>query len=352
MDQQLQQLLQMLRQPAAVVAQGRILWCNSAGEKLLRLGEAVSSVFGEDLSLYRLWDRQGLMQAEVKLYGRDYSVTGRAFGEYETLVFDQISREPASSGAMLRTSAYVRRELQTIIEASELLADLAGEEEQPTEELQNMNRSVYRLLRMCNQISDSAKIQGGFMNANCCPMELSELMAPFIQQVSDVTEEMGRVFRYIPLEKKIYLDIDPVLVRRALFNLLLNALRYSPKEDAVTLRLRQGGSHIYFEISGGRELSVGSLLSNEAEPSLDRDAALGMGLDIARNIAALHGGTLLLSTAEDGQGVKAILSIKLGNSGFTLRSPTLHRDIYGGHNSVLVEFSDILDASMYHPDRV
>jgi signal transduction histidine kinase len=121
----------------------------------------------------------------------------------------------------------------------------------------------------------------------------------------DVTRQ-GRVTRPVPLR--------PRALRRLLDNLVTNAIRYGKRaiitvEDLgreVVIRVRDAGPGI-----------PPDELEKVFEPYYRLDAArsqesggVGLGLSIARNIAELHGGTLVLQNHPAG-GLEAVLILPI-----------------------------------------
>ncbi|WP_229420448.1 heavy metal sensor histidine kinase [Pseudoduganella albidiflava] len=99
---------------------------------------------------------------------------------------------------------------------------------------------------------------------------------------------------------------DPALLRRALANLLSNAVRHASPGSTIVLRAEAG--------AGGTTLSVentGTPIAPEHLPHLFErfyradaarghgDASTGLGLSIVRAIMALHGGTATVHAGED-----------------------------------------------------
>jgi two-component system, OmpR family, sensor kinase len=93
---------------------------------------------------------------------------------------------------------------------------------------------------------------------------------------------------------------DPVLMRRAIDNVLENADKYSPDPDApVVLRVETAGDHVVFEVlDHGIGISEGDLPQIFApffrsDRSRSREAGgVGLGLTLAKRIVDAHGGTI------------------------------------------------------------
>ncbi len=113
------------------------------------------------------------------------------------------------------------------------------------------------------------------------------------------------------------IECDPVLLRRALDNLLDNAAKYSEPESPVTLAVVPNGSCVAFEITdrgigmSAEELTRAFTPFWRADGSRTRKTGgVGLGLALARRIARVHGGDLTL-TSQPGQGTTARLEVPL-----------------------------------------
>ena len=119
----------------------------------------------------------------------------------------------------------------------------------------------------------------------------------------------------IRLEKPaapIMLEVDPILIRNALFNLIHNAIQVAPTQPVVvTLALdeqnRDIGCRIAVSDSGpGIAAEMTNKLFNPFFTT--RPGGTGLGLSIAQHIVALHHGTI---RAENKPGGGAIFTIWL-----------------------------------------
>jgi two-component system heavy metal sensor histidine kinase CusS len=114
---------------------------------------------------------------------------------------------------------------------------------------------------------------------------------------------------------------DPLLLRRALSNLLSNALNYTPRGGRVTLRAAAGpgATRTLSVIDSGIGIAPEHLAKlgdrfYRVDPSRTASpGGAGLGLAIVRSIMTLHGGSLLINSAI-GQGTTASLVFSAGSS--------------------------------------
>jgi signal transduction histidine kinase len=109
-------------------------------------------------------------------------------------------------------------------------------------------------------------------------------------------------------------DCDPVLLRRAIDNLLDNAAKYSDKDQPVTFAIENGSPErvAFAVIDKGIGMSPEDLEHAftpfwRADGSRTRKTGgVGLGLALARRIALAHGGDVTLSSTKN-QGTTATL---------------------------------------------
>jgi two-component system heavy metal sensor histidine kinase CusS len=132
------------------------------------------------------------------------------------------------------------------------------------------------------------------------------LMPPHMEPI-DLAAEVGALFEYfeawaeeqqvsLALEGAARIDGDPLMLRRALSNLLTNAVRSTPAGREVRVRLAETREDVEISIENpGPEISAEALprlFDRFYRPSSDEgkwQEGAGLGLAIVRSIAAAHG---------------------------------------------------------------
>ncbi len=145
------------------------------------------------------------------------------------------------------------------------------------------------------------------------PLEVTDLTA-LCAQVVEEFEDMGESVRFDGGER-ITLPLRPTWLRRALRNLVSNALRHGGGAARVGLARQPGGIRITVEDDGPGipEADMAGMLEPFArgEPSRNRaTGGAGLGLTLTRAIAEQHGGSLKLANRPGG-GLAATLTLPL-----------------------------------------
>ncbi len=194
----------------------------------------------------------------------------------------------------------LRTPLNAIIGFAELLHDerVGSLDDEQKEFVGDILSSGRHLLTLINDILDLAKVEAGKMEFHPEPIEL----ATFVDEVT-------AVLRAMVAKKRIHLEthvdpevssviLDPIKLKQVLYNYLSNAIKFTPDEGRVILRLRpEGEDDFRVEVEdtgvGIRPEDVAKLFTEFAQ--LDASAAkkhggTGLGLVLTKRIVeAQHG---------------------------------------------------------------
>jgi two-component system heavy metal sensor histidine kinase CusS len=135
-------------------------------------------------------------------------------------------------------------------------------------------------------------------------LSVREEFARLIDFFEIVAEEQGISLR---AEGECALLADPLLLRRALSNLLANSLRYTPRGGTVVLKaMAEGGAGVVSVTDNGCGIAPEHLPHlfdrfYRADPARSSPDSTGLGLAVVRSIAELHGGSVSVRSAT-GQG--------------------------------------------------
>jgi signal transduction histidine kinase len=202
----------------------------------------------------------------------------------------------------------LRSPLTNIIGFAQLLADTASGPltDKQREYLGYITTSSAALLAIINDILDLATIDAGAMTLDIGPVDVRKAMQAAAEGVKDRLAEHN-----IRLEIQAPSDIggfraDERRLRQVLFNLLSNAIGFSPPGETVTLLAeRQDNAMVFSVIDRGpgipEELKERIFNRFESHPRGSRHHGAGLGLSIVRSLVELHGGRVCLRS-EPGRG--------------------------------------------------
>ncbi|MFQ5350243.1 MAG: PAS domain-containing sensor histidine kinase, partial [Thermoanaerobaculia bacterium] len=117
-------------------------------------------------------------------------------------------------------------------------------------------------------------------------------------------------------ETPLVLEIDAKLLGRAVRNLIENAVRVSPAEATVEVRLDTSGDEAVIRVADRGPGVEPELLGKIFDPYFStHDTGTGLGLPIARRIAESHGGSMRARNRQSG-GLEVSIRLPLSGEGF------------------------------------
>ena len=358
MGEQLKQVLQLFSQPAFLVKEGTVTWCNSAASSLLCEGTQLSSLLEKQGSLFSLWDRTGTLQLSLVLGGMDYDASVRSTPDGELFVASRRGQEAAATAAaVFNASVSLRRPLHTMVSAASTVFEQMEANGSLTQAASRLNQSIYQLIRLSGQMSDGGRLLLHRKEALRRSTDLRGFLNDFIGQAKPLVESLGLTLNCELPASPIVADVDTELLERALYNLLSNAVSYTPKGGTITITTRRQDMFLLFTIrDNGEGISqevLATLFERYTDHTLgDSRWGLGMGLPMVREIARLHGGTMVVRASDGGQGASVTFTISLERSHNELRSPAVSYNCYGEFHHGLVELSDVLGVEFFDPSEI
>jgi signal transduction histidine kinase len=213
----------------------------------------------------------------------------------------------------------LRSPLTNIIGFAHLLGDPATGllTPQQAEYLGYINISSNTLLAIINNILDLASIVAGAMTLNLEPVDIRAAMDAAAEGVQDrCVKNTIRLDLVAPDDIGSFIA-DERRLRQILFNLLSNAVGFSPPGETVTLAAARTPEAVTFSVSDrGPGISdeikhrVFELFETHSQGTRHRGA--GLGLSIVRSFVELHRGTVRIDSVR-GRGTTVICTFPLAD---------------------------------------
>ncbi|MBF5043751.1 HAMP domain-containing histidine kinase [Aggregicoccus sp. 17bor-14] len=232
---------------------------------------------------------------------------------------------------LLGVSHELRTPLQSLrLRIDQLLRTQLDDPENIRRLLLAMKRSVDAEAKLVEDLLEASQTLSGKLTVELEPLRLAAMVAEAIEASEPAAHAKGiTLTSSIPPAFHGEVLGDASRLRQVLWNLLINALKFTPEGGRVTLRVSESPAGVELAVSDTgigipREV-LGQIFEPFAQGSLTRSqrkGGLGLGLAIARHVVELHGGTI--SVASEGPGTGATFTVRLpvrARAGAAWRAP-------------------------------
>ncbi len=339
MDDQMKNMLDLMRRPAFCVEQGRVSHVNPAAQQFyIAPGTDISPLLLSGQAEYAAFEA-GSLYLTLELGGKPLNAEVVAMDGHQIF----LPEEPESS-AELRALALAAMELREPLSG---ILTVSGREQSP-----QMNRRLFQLMRMVNNMSDAFRYSQG-SSGRMEFIRLDSFYDELFQRAGDLLEKAGLRLEYSGLSESVLTLADPELLERAAYNLLSNAAKFSSKDGCIQVQLSRRGERIALCVSD-QGPGVHSNVKYNLYSRFQRDPALedlrygiGLGMVLVRSAATVHGGSVLVDQ-KDGQGNRTTMTLVIRRpKQTTLCSPSIRIDYAGEWDHGLLELSDFLPPDLY-----
>ncbi len=310
----LESVLSSTPEPVLVVGEtGRLLMANEAAEKVEGListeesevpaGQIMSSEFMDFLRNNR--EMQG-QKGEINILGKTYEISISTVTVEETKVgtvcvlrdITEYRELEKMKSDFVATVSHDLRAPMGIVRGYATMLQMVGDlNEQQKDYAGKIINDLDVIDQMVDKLLDLGRIESGgtLRLEKVAPMELFDEVAKILQPLA--TQRKVQFMRELTLAQNLEIEVDKTLLQQALYNLLENAIKFSPLGGQVALRLQVNPEAVIFEIqdhgAGIAPLDVERIFDKFNRNGIKEGTPLkgsGLGLSIVKSIAERHHG--------------------------------------------------------------
>jgi two-component system CheB/CheR fusion protein len=182
--------------------------------------------------------------------------------------------------------------------------------------LQVIERQVALLQRLVEDLMDTARIGAGKVDLQLRLLDLKEPMDAAADAALPLAEAREQDFQVLQIAGAVPVNGDPQRLQQVFFNLLTNAVKYTPRKGKILFNLTtEGGDAIVRVEDTGVGMSadilpkVFDLFTQEESSLVLSSGGLGLGLPLVRDLVRLHGGTV--QGRSDGRDKGSVFTVRL-----------------------------------------
>lgn len=209
----------------------------------------------------------------------------------------------------------LRTPLNAILGWSQILA-MRPDDSVIAQGLEVIQRNARAQTQLIEDLLDMSRIASGKVRLDVQLVELSSVVEAAVDSVRPTADQKEIQLRKIIDPRAGSVSGDPTRLQQVVWNLLTNAIKFTPKGGCVEVLLQRVNSHIEIVVHdtgvGIRPefLPVVFERFRQADSSTTRSyGGLGLGLSIVKHLVELHGGSV--RAASDGEGKGSTFTVNL-----------------------------------------
>ena len=191
-------------------------------------------------------------------------------------------------------------------------------EEQSRHAIEVILRNVNAQVRLVDDLLDMSSVVSGKMRLAIQPVNVADVVGEALDAVRPGAVAKGIQLQSVLDSPGAQVSGDPGRLQQAVWNLLYNAVKFTPKAGRIQVKLQQVKSHAEVIVSDTGQGIRPDLLPyifdrlRQGDSSRSRaHGGLGIGLALVRHIAELHGGSVFAESPGEGQGATFVVKLPL-----------------------------------------
>lgn len=258
------------------------------------------------------------LKAALRARNRQYQVRDLLTSEHE-------ARETAEQANRLKdeflatVSHELRNPLNVILGYSELLLRTPAVINSPQlhEMSEALKRNALSQAQLIGDLLDLSRLQMGKIALNRQTVGLAAMIENAVESVQAQAAEKELTIA-VDTAQDLTVEGDPLRLQQVVWNLLNNAVKFTPAGGRIGIALNRNGSEgiLVVEDSGqGIEADflpyVFDMFRQADASSVRRQMGLGIGLALVRQLVELHGGSAAAESEGQGRGAKFTIRLPL-----------------------------------------
>lgn len=254
-------------------------------------------------------------------------VTARKLADEERadlLLREREARQEAENADRLKDeflatlSHELRTPLTSVLGWAALIRSGDIDEENYAVAMETIERNARLQARLIDDLLDVSRIVTGNLHLELSPLDLAPVVEAARNAVRPAAEAKGIEIQTCLATDDCLIKGDAGRLRQVVWNLLLNAIKFTPREGSVQVDLRCVGTSLLLTVNDSGEGIDPNFLPHvferfrQAEGSISRrQGGLGLGLAVVRHLVELHGGSVRAESPGKGKGATFTVELPL-----------------------------------------
>jgi PAS domain S-box-containing protein len=185
--------------------------------------------------------------------------------------------------------------------------------------LETIERNASAQMQLVEELLDLSAMAAGGLRLSITRVNLKEVISGAVETVRPAAEAKTLALSVTVSDRLDEIAGDPARLRQVLWNLLANAVKFTPAGGAIDVRVADGPSDVEIIVTDSGPGIPPDFLPHVFEPFRQGDdsatrtvGGLGLGLAIVRHIVEAHGGVVTAHSDGDGRGATFVVRLPTG----------------------------------------
>jgi len=194
----------------------------------------------------------------------------------------------------------LRNPLAPILTWTQLLRSGTLGEEKSRRALEVIERNVTSQAQLIDDLVDVSRVVSGKFRLDVRPVDLLPVIKAAADSQTPASDAKQIRLQLVLDERAGLISGDTERLQQVMWNLISNAIKFTPKGGRVQVVLQRAESHVEVTVNDSGIGIASEFLPHVFEPfrqatggSMRRHSGLGLGLSIVRHIVELHGGEII-----------------------------------------------------------
>ncbi len=220
---------------------------------------------------------------------------------------------------LMTLSHELRTPMTAILGWARLLPTIDPSEEGFSEAIAAIGRSALLQARLIEDVLDVSRIVSGKLRLSLETVDVQRVVNDAIESVRASADARAITIIFNAAENLGTTVADPTRLQQIIWNILTNAVKFTPKKGTIAIDARRTSSHIQISVTDNGEGIDPQFLPHifeafrQAETASTRvHGGLGLGLSIVRYLVEAHGGNVTAESQGRGKGARFTITLPVG----------------------------------------
>jgi PAS domain S-box-containing protein len=210
----------------------------------------------------------------------------------------------------------LRTPLTPVLAAASALVDASDLPRELRRALAVVQRNVVTEARLIDDLLDLARISHGKLRVDKRPLDTHQTVTEALETLTGEIQEAGIALINELKAADYWVNGDATRLKQVFWNLLRNALKFTPRDGQITVRSWNRGDKLLIEVSDSGQGIDAETLARLFQPfeqarddSGSSSKGLGLGLAISQGILEQHDGGIVASSPGRGKGARFVVEL-------------------------------------------